>query len=575
MVGNISSLKLTSHKIFFLKFALFFFIAVLLNFWAAKDFIFWLGLKDYGAAIITMIVSLTSLLTMVAVAFNRNLLVRIVWGLFTGVSAGFVTAFGVTNHSSLELFELISLWNSVSGIGAAASFFTFALTIGTAVFLANFCAFILPPDNRFVMVRSWHVNWAAAPLLPISFIAFLFWNFAGTIYFWPPAQYGTLSLTGLMWFSQYTHPIPSRDNVTWKPEFQQQKKNIVLLMDETLRGDYIDLQPDNPFTPKLAKLAGQLVNFGLASSAADCSHYSNSMIRFGVSRKDLRGSADRNPTLFDYAKKAGYRTVYINAQTVSRGVALMNFMTAKEMESIDAYYPVTDVPVFQADEELANYIAKELNGKDPVFIYANMLGSHFPYDWGYPKAEVKFYSKTSELGDSVTARIASYRNAIAWSVDHFMERLFAISNMSNVTLLFTGDHGESFNLSKSPHCQSGDIEPIVGVVPLLVYASDPKLRGAFAAGATKSWGKPSHFMIAPTLYQLMGYSKSDITKNYDENLFDGTTRDSNFLNGDVYNFFGGKTRSIHVDLTASYLESENSMIRIDENAARRFAANLP
>ncbi len=109
-------------------------------------------------------------------------------------------------------------------------------------------------------------------------------------------------------------------------------KHILVLVDESIRADFIDLQPGNTTTPNLGKLSNQLINFGPAVSGGVCSNYSNALMRFGASRKDLTNSVNSNATIFAYAKKAGYRTVYIDAQAYnnSRGHKIQNFMNLRE-----------------------------------------------------------------------------------------------------------------------------------------------------------------------------------------------------------------------------------------------------
>jgi lipid A ethanolaminephosphotransferase len=341
-------------------------------------------------------------------------------------------------------------------------------------------------------------------------------------------------------------------------------------MDESLRADYLDFTPGNPYAPHLPALADKFVNYGLSASGGDCSNYSNALLRFGASRTGIVASSNSNATLFDYAKKAGFRTVYIDAQArnITDGNLIQNYMTLKEKSAIDGFYPINDVDSSQADLELIEIIAKELKHPEPVFIYANKNGSHFPYDEAYPASAARFHPTQSESNlDTVRARIGSYRNAVAWSVDLFMESFFAKVDLSSATVVYTGDHGQRYVPGQLTHCQVEKPDPRSAIVPLLVYTSDASQRARFDAGATLLKGKTSHFQIAPTLYQLMGYAASDVAKSYDENLFDGTAREPAFTSGDIFGMFDNSV-SIHpIDLTKSYLEPEASTINSAATAA--------
>jgi glucan phosphoethanolaminetransferase (alkaline phosphatase superfamily) len=331
----------------------------------------------------------------------------------------------------------------------------------------------------------------------------------------------------------------------------------VMLMDESLRADYIDFSVGNPYTPHLSRLANEFVNFGPAVSGGNCSNYSNALLRFGASRKDIIGSANSNATLFAYARKAGYRTVFVDAQAsqITNGSQIQNFMTLREKAEIDSFYAIDAVHPAQGDFELSKIIAKELKSNQPVFIYANKNGTHFPYDQAYPPEEAKFRPTMSEAdADTQEFRINSYRNAVMWSVDKFWQNLFATTDLSSATIVYTSDHGQRFVPGELTHCASMTNEARYGIVPLLVYTHDPILRQRFHEGAAQSRGKASHFMIAPTLYRLMGYRAEDVSKAYDESLFEGTKREPFFTTGDVFGMFSDEVAKTPVDLDQSQLE---------------------
>ena len=96
----------------------------------------------------------------------------------------------------------------------------------------------------------------------------------------------------------------------------------------------------------------------------------------------------------------------------------------------------------------------------------------------------------------------------------------------------------------------------MGLVPLMVYTSDPSLRAQFRNGAKQLTGKASQFQIAPTLLQLMGYRPEDIATVYDESLLTGSNRAPAFTSGDVFGLFSSTVRSTPIDLSADYLEPE-------------------
>ena len=158
--------------------------------------------------------------------------------------------------------------------------------------------------------------------------------------------------------------------------------------------------PGNPYTPRFAGLADKFVNFGPAASTGNCSSYSNVLLRYGVSRQDITGGVNKNPSLWEYAKRSGYRTVFIDAQAgnISNAGLMQNFMTMQEKSQIDGFYAIRDIPGAEADGKLADIITKELAGDKPVFIYANKNGAHFPYDHAYPAEAGIFHPTMGESG---------------------------------------------------------------------------------------------------------------------------------------------------------------------------------
>lgn len=72
--------------------------------------------------------------------------------------------------------------------------------------------------------------------------------------------------------------------------------------------------------------------------------------------------------------QAGFVTVYGKLQ---------NYMTPAEAISIDRFYKLDNaIRTHDLDDELVNIVLKEMSVGDPVFIYANKNGAHFPYSDG-------------------------------------------------------------------------------------------------------------------------------------------------------------------------------------------------
>ena len=191
-----------------------------------------------------------------------------------------------------------------------------------------------------------------------------------------------------------------------------------------------------------------------------------------------------------------------------------------------------------------------------MFIYANKNGAHFPYDHAYPASATLYHPSMTESGhDTVETRIASYRNAIAWSVDGFMDKLFRSADLGNTTLVYTADHAQKLDPKDLTHCKVEDPDPRMGLVPLLVATGDAALRAELERGAAAMRGQASHFQIAPSVLGWMGYTASDIAITYDESLTSGSARQPAFTSGDVFGLFSNGVLWNPVDTARDYLEA--------------------
>ncbi|HUR44064.1 MAG TPA: sulfatase-like hydrolase/transferase, partial [Aestuariivirga sp.] len=475
------------------------------------------------------------------------------------IAASTAVAWGYhqASQSELNVFDVISLWNARHEAGRAAEFYGTHILLAAVVLVIGFLVIVVPPAPLRAAIRIWVSRMALLPLLPIVLIGGIVYAKGGGGSQALPVQFVPVALTSLAGAKIALQGAPMRRQVEWHPVKTSQVQNIVMLIDESIRADYLDFTLGNPHTPKLARLANRFVNFGPAVSGGICSNYSNAILRFDASRSDVAGTVNTNPTLWQYAKKAGYRTVFIDAQAggITNPGLMQNFMTMSEKSDIDAFHAIRDISSAEADFRLAEIIAEELKGQGPVFIYANKNGAHFPYDHSYPASEALYHPTMSEAGaDTMKSRVPSYRNAIAWSVDRFMEVLFASADFSNTNLLYTSDHGQALGLGQLTHCTTDNPDPRTALVPLLVASSNPAIRAKLEEGAKILRGRASHFQIAPTVFQWMGYTPEDIATAYDESLTAGTQHDAAFTSGDVFGMFSNKLNWTPIDANADYME---------------------
>lgn len=505
-------------------------------------------------------------------SFQPRFVTRLLWAVPLALSSAAAWVYFQASHADLSVFDILSLWASRNSIGEAAGFYDRLIWPAVAIMAFGVTSISIPPAVTGARLSRWVGRMAWLPLLPILIIAAVVYAKDGGGSSGLPKQFAPLALSAMAAERIVTQGAPERRAVTWNATAQVRPRNIVMMIDESVRADFVDLSPGNSYTPNIAALADRFVDFGPAVSGGDCSVYSNAILRLTASRRDLAHSVNTNPTIWQYAKKAGYRTVYIDAQSTAKAVVLLgstNFMTVREKRDIDKAYFIDDVQMDRADFRLIDILRGELAGSRPVFIYANKNGAHFPYDWSYPASEAVYGPTVTSAGkDTVATRLASYRNAVRWSVDHFMKKLFESADLSNTAMIYTSDHGQAMKVGKSTHCTIYDPDPRVGLVPLMAYTADPTLRARFAVGAAANRGKASHFQIVPTVLELMGYSPADIASEYDESLFAATSRPPQFTSGDIFGLFSDSVHWNSIDLSLHYLEPDAQRLQPNMASAK-------
>lgn len=500
---------------------------------------------------------------------------RLGWALVLSATAAFAAAYFAISGSDFSVFDFVSLWNARHEAGRAADFYGVQLlqTAGL-VFVTGLVILGFPAPLSSERARVWTSRLALLPVLPFLAIAGIVLLKSGGGYQALPRQFAPLSVAAVAATKVATQGAHARGEVAWTPDPQKRIKNIIFLVDESVRADYLDFSDNNPFTPDLAKLKANFVDFGPATSGGNCSHYSNVILRSGARRDDLTLSVNESPFIWSYAKKAGYRTIFVDAQgaVVKDPGRLTNFMTVSETRNIDRYVSLSDVPPEQADFELLKIIAEETKGDQPIFLYANKNGAHFPYDATYPKDRAIFGPTMTEGGteaafEDKTHRMASYRNSIAWSVDQFFVSFFKEVDLANLAVVYTSDHGQAIAEGKLTHCTIENANPREGLVPLLAFASDPAVRQELEAGAKAGYLRASHFTIVPGVLEMMGYRRGDIAQYYNESLFTAPNGAPAFTSGDIFGMFSKDVLWHPTDLSLDYREPESLALRPRSSAA--------
>lgn len=499
-----------------------------------------------------------SLLALILAALQPNWLVRTFWAALIAISAAISYSFFLVSGTDLTVYDALSMWNARHEAGRALAFYqTAGLWAVVLVLAATFLVLAAPPVLRAPALRRYLNFLAWVPALPIMLMAAILLARNGSGAQAMPGQFQPLAVALVASGRIAIDEAPQRMRVGWTPSPQRGIRNIVLLVDESIRADYLDWRDGNPYTPVLAANQERFANFGPAASGANCSGYSNAILRLGGTRADLITSVSTNPTIWQYAKKAGFRTVYIDGQSgfIKSHRKLQNFMTLEELRAIDRHATFDDIPAPDLDLKVLQIIADELAGPSPVFIYANKNGAHFPYDAGYPQDQTVF-TPTIAGSDNPTPeiRVNSYRNVVRWSVDHFFNRLLRDVDLSTTALLYTSDHGQHLGDGRMTHCTVENPDPRQGLVPLMALTGDARLMQRFQAAANLNRRHASHFAITPTVLELMAYPTASVAARYGPSLFARQTTPPAFTSEFIFGLFSSDVTWTPIDLTANYLE---------------------
>lgn len=340
---------------------------------------------------------------------------------------------------------------------------------------------------------------------------------------WPPIAYALL----LGAERATTESIEPRE-VKTTPGRPRVAGDIVLLIDESIAPAYLDINETAGVRSGLAQPRPGIAihNFGIGAAVTHCSLGSNLTLRHGGTRDDYHVRNAAGPTIWQYAKAAGYRTVYLDAQRT--GGAYQNGMDDAEAAAIDRFVQFDDVDVIDRDHALAERLSEYLRDDVRDVIVVNKIGAHFPVQAKYPEAATRYIPVPSrgafagivdtasregfdDSGEGWRRYRNAYRNTVEWNVGGFFDRVFA-GGIGNATILYTADHGQDLNEVGRPgastHC-SGNPTPAEGAVPVVVLTGEGTGGPDWAAAAAANANRASHHQFFPTLLALMGYPSGD------------------------------------------------------------------
>jgi glucan phosphoethanolaminetransferase (alkaline phosphatase superfamily) len=474
-----------------------------------------------------------------AAAFTRSTVVRWLYAMtFAGAATFWGTNLRVTGQfqtydafvSEVDAFSFVNeavshYWPSITASAASA----LLLLVGVGV---------QPGPSRPFWSRLPTSVTAATPVLALLLLTAVLFARGGDGGRGLPGMYVALAYFNLFVYEGLTESIGPRENVTLPHAGRSPGHDLVLIVDESVSGNYLDINtPNGVPTPLSDPPDGVRVhNYGYAASITNCSAGVNYTLRFGGTRRDYARMNARLPSIWQYAKAAGFETVFVDAQRT--GGMLINRMNQRELEDIDRWIQFNGVSVRDRDMATAARLIALFADGTPQFIYVNKMGAHFPVHDKAPEAFVRYrpalprggYEEVSDtesrvgLSDTAAdwARYRnSYRNTLLWTVGEFFSRLFASGQLDHAVIVYTSDHGQDLHERGNPglntHCgQSPVMEE--GLVPLVVLHGASLRTVDWGAHLAENRNRSSHFNIFPTLLQVMGYELDAVRATYGQPL---------------------------------------------------------
>lgn len=343
-----------------------------------------------------------------------------------------------------------------------------------------------------------------------------------------PARFPTPFQTAVNFGSVFSNqPEAPLEALNYDRPFGPQVEKVVVVMDESIRGDYVSLNDEAlGTTPYLASIKDAIANFGVASSAANCSVASRQSFRHILKNGDSAAPLApllAQPTIWQYAKAAGYRTVHFDA--FGSPITLTSGMSAAERAFVDERRAIMDVPFPGRDMRIAAELRTLLKQPGRMFIYVEKFGSHVPYTSVYPAEDNVFgadLSKPFDLTDRVEL-VKYYKNAVHWTVDRFFAELLKDGVPASTILFYTSDHGQSLSEGgiKLSHCST--VQPMrwgEAAVPLFALSSDQSWLNRLRTAATANRNRASHANLAPTVLTALGVDPDWLQQHFDPPLTD-------------------------------------------------------
>jgi len=332
-----------------------------------------------------------------------------------------------------------------------------------------------------------------------------------------------------------------RDGLPAFPDSQRPLDSLVYVIDESVRGSNLSLngypRATTPFLQSL-ETGGFLKNLGICAAASSFTHVSNAYLLSGHNEfPDSDFRTDKNPTIFDYAKAMGYKTIYIDINRVYLS-SLKRAAGDDPVRSLDQWMDEQSFDDLKIDLDItkdvgvARVLSAILNEGGGYFVVVNKKGLHFHYRNNYPdNPSSTIWKPVMNAMDSIDPSavgreklVNTYDNGIHYQVDEFFKVLISETTNQNYAILYTSDHGQTLAEHGQLYTHMKP-DPEIVDVPGFLVSSGQYDRKELIDGIEPGI-RVSHLNNFATLLDLMDVPQSMRVRQYEKSIISLTAEDN-------------------------------------------------
>src|SRR5439155_3941668 len=219
---------------------------------------------------------------MLIVALSPSHFTRIVWTVLFCVATLGEHSYELITSNYLTFADFARLVRLSAFAGDVWGTYERSLLIAAGKTLVGILAIALPPCHGGSVPRWRIVRWAGlVPVIPVLLICSILYGRGGEGSDGLPVQYNPLAFATFLSYAWMTEePLPERSAVELPYTGRRELKDVVVIIDASVGGDYLDINSPTGVRTSLDLFSSEVVNFGIASASANCSAAANITLRY-------------------------------------------------------------------------------------------------------------------------------------------------------------------------------------------------------------------------------------------------------------------------------------------------------